>query len=86
MDAARLDADGLIMETTDPKRMNLYRRDFPAGPVKLGANRDGVNQGKGNYLVIIQPKLLAPRARRPRWPRCWRGWSRRRRRAGGICS
>ena len=26
--------------------MNLYRRDFPAGPVKLGANRDGVNRGK----------------------------------------
>ena len=50
----------LVIETTDPKRMNLYRRDFPAGPVKLGANRDGVNQGKGNYLVIIQPKLLAP--------------------------
>ena len=50
----------LTIETTDPKRMHLYRRDFPAGPVKLGANRDGVNQGKGNYLVIIQPKLLAP--------------------------
>ncbi len=50
----------LIIEITDPKRMHLYRRDFPAGPVKLGANRDGVNQGKGNYLVIIQPKLLSP--------------------------
>ena len=50
----------LTIESTDPKRMHLYRRDFPAGPVKLGANRDGVSQGKGNYLVIVQPKLLAP--------------------------
>ena len=51
----------LVIGSTDAERMNLYRRDFPKGIVKLGANRDGVNRGKGKYLVIIQPKLLAPK-------------------------
>ncbi|MDG2124813.1 MAG: c-type cytochrome, partial [Verrucomicrobiales bacterium] len=50
----------LTIETDDPKRMRLYRRESPAGPVTLGNNRDGVRARKGNYILVAVPKLLAP--------------------------
>jgi putative membrane-bound dehydrogenase-like protein len=46
------------IRTTDADRMRLYRRDYPAGKVELGGNRDGLHGPKGNYLVVVVPKLL----------------------------
>lgn len=53
-------ATDLIIEGTDPKAMRVYRADLPAGPLKLGSNRDGVRARKGHYLIAVRPKLLNP--------------------------
>ena len=49
----------LIIKTDDPKEMKVFQKDFPAGIVKLGPNRQGVNSRKGNYLIAAKPKLLS---------------------------
>ena len=38
--------------------MKVFQKDFPAGIVKLGPNRQGVSARKGNYLIAAKPKLL----------------------------
>ena len=48
----------LIIKTDDPKEMKVFQKDFPAGVVKLGPNREGINARKGNYLIAAKPKLL----------------------------
>ena len=45
---------------TDDSTHRVYSAEFPAGEIRFGANRDGVNGGKANYLVVIKPKLLQP--------------------------
>lgn len=54
----------VVLHTTDAERMKIYQREYPAGRVELGANSDGVKARKGNYLVIIRPRLIEKRARR----------------------
>ena len=49
----------LIIKTDDPKEMKVFQKDFPAGIVKLGPNREGINARKGNYLIAAKPKLLS---------------------------
>ncbi|MCG8599460.1 MAG: PmoA family protein [Verrucomicrobiales bacterium] len=51
---------GMTIEGTDPKTMNVYEARFPAGPLTLGTSRDGIQAGKGNYLVAVRPTMLAP--------------------------
>ncbi len=52
---------GLITEDT---MMRLYRRDFPAGEITLGANADdGVQFGRSQYVVIVRPQMLQARER-----------------------
>ena len=53
----------LVLHTTDAERMKIYQREYPAGRVELGANSDGVKASKGNYLVVIRPRLIQKRAR-----------------------
>lgn len=50
----------LVIEGQDPKIMKVYEAEFPAGPLTLGASREGIEAGKGNYIVAFRPKLLAP--------------------------
>lgn len=50
----------LVVNGTDPQAMNVFEADFPAGPVILGANRDEVHVGKGNYVIAVRPHLLFP--------------------------
>ena len=50
----------LTIEGTDPKLMRVYQADLPAGPLTLGTSRDGIDVGKGNYIVAVRPKLIAP--------------------------
>ena len=51
----------LTIAAEDPRSMRVYRREFDAGSVvKLGANRDGVTARKGNYIIVVRPKLLGP--------------------------
>ena len=40
--------------------MKVYEAEFPAGPLTLGASRDGIQAAKGNYIVAFRPKLLSP--------------------------
>jgi putative membrane-bound dehydrogenase-like protein len=49
-----------LIQGDDPKVMRVYLADFPAGPVTFGTNRDGITAPKGNYLVVVRPKLLSP--------------------------
>ena len=49
-----------LIEGDDPRAMKVYLADFPAGPVTFGTNRDGTNAPKGNYIVAVRPKILAP--------------------------
>lgn len=51
---------GMTIEGTDPKTMKVYEAIFPAGPLTLGTSRDGIQAGKGNYLVAVRPTMLAP--------------------------
>lgn len=38
----------------------LYTRDFAAGPIELGGNTDdGKAGGKGNYIVVLEPRPLS---------------------------
>jgi putative membrane-bound dehydrogenase-like protein len=40
---------------------DLYSRKWDAGSIQLGGNtQDGKAGGKGNYIVLIQPQVLAP--------------------------
>ena len=48
----------LIIKSDDPKEMKIFRKEFPAGIVKLGPNRQGINTRKGNYLIAAKPRLL----------------------------
>ena len=48
------------VEGTDPKLMKVYQAELPAGPLTLGTSRDGISVGKGNYILAVRPKLLAP--------------------------
>lgn len=48
----------LIIKSDDPKEMKIFRKEFPAGIVKLGPNRQGINARKGNYLIAAKPRLL----------------------------
>ncbi len=50
----------LTIETEDPRKMRVYRREVGAGRVVFGTNRDGVRARKGNYIVVARPKMLAP--------------------------
>ena len=45
--------------------MRVFKAEIPAGNVTFGSNRQGVNGRKGNYLVIIRPKLLSPPDKTP---------------------
>ena len=45
---------------TDDSTHRIYSAEIPAGEIRFGANRDGITRPKGNYLVIIKPKLLQP--------------------------
>lgn len=60
--------DGFQATTTTIKAdhwlFQLYTRDFPPGPIRLGGNTDGgQGGGKGNYIVILEPlPLPAPAA------------------------
>ncbi|RYI32673.1 MAG: c-type cytochrome, partial [Acetobacteraceae bacterium] len=47
--------------TGEDTTFHLWSKDFPAGPVVLGGNFAGKQQGGfANYLVIVQPKPLSP--------------------------
>jgi len=49
--------------TSEDTSFHLWSKDFPAGPVVLGGNFAGTQQGGfANYLVIVQPKPLSPPA------------------------
>jgi len=48
----------LIIKSDDPKEMKIVRKEFPAGIVKLGPNRQGIKARKGNYLIAAKPRLL----------------------------
>ena len=48
------------IEGDDPKLMKVYEAEFAAGPLTLGTSREGIEAGKGNYIVAVRPKLLAP--------------------------
>lgn len=50
----------LVIEGTDPQVMKVYQAEFPAGKLTLGTSRDGIQAGKGNYILAVRPKLLAP--------------------------
>lgn len=50
----------LSLEADDPPVMRFYKREVPAGPLTLGTNRDGVRARKGNYILVVRPKLLDP--------------------------
>jgi len=50
----------LTIQGDDPKRMNVYRANLPAGSLTLGSNRDGLKAAKGNYLIAVRPNLFAP--------------------------
>ena len=50
----------LVIEGNDPKRMKVYRAELPSGPLSLGASRDGIKARKGNYIIAVQPHILAP--------------------------
>lgn len=45
--------------------MRVYRAEMPPGTVTFGSNREGVAGKKGNFLVIIRPKLLNPSGTTP---------------------
>jgi len=45
--------------TTEDTSFHLWSKNFPAGPVVLGGNSNGKQQGGfANYLVIVQPRPL----------------------------
>lgn len=47
--------------STEDTTFHLWSKDFPAGPVVLGGNVAGTQQGGfANYMVIVQPKPLSP--------------------------
>ncbi|MCH2061764.1 MAG: PmoA family protein [Verrucomicrobiales bacterium] len=50
----------LVIEGNNPKLMNVYEAEFPAGPLVLGTSRDGIKARKGNYIVAVRPHLLSP--------------------------
>ncbi|MEM9015527.1 MAG: DUF6807 family protein, partial [Verrucomicrobiota bacterium] len=50
----------LRIEGDDPRSMRVYEADLPAGPITLGTSRDGIEARKGNYILAVRPKLLAP--------------------------
>ena len=50
----------LVVEGQDPKSLKVYQAELPAGPLTLGASREGIQARKGNYIVAFRPKLLAP--------------------------
>ena len=50
----------LVIRTGDAPEMRLYQREVPAGTLVLGTNREGVEARKGNYLLVVVPKLLSP--------------------------
>ncbi|MEM7009842.1 MAG: PVC-type heme-binding CxxCH protein [Verrucomicrobiota bacterium] len=47
----------LVIEGTDPAQMKVYTAELPAGPLTLGTSRDGIQAGKGNYILAVRPKL-----------------------------
>ncbi|MDE0860750.1 MAG: PmoA family protein [Akkermansiaceae bacterium] len=51
----------MFIKTNDSAH-RVYSAEFSAGKICFGANRDGVNGRKGNYFIIIKPKLLQPQA------------------------
>ncbi len=50
----------LVIRADDPKEMRIYKREVPAGELRLGTNRDGVEARKGNYILAMVPRLLSP--------------------------
>jgi len=50
----------LLIEGDDPRTMRVYRADLPSGPLTLGTSRDGIKARKGNYILAVRPKILAP--------------------------
>ena len=50
----------LVIEGSDPRVMKVYAAELPAGPLTLGTSRDGIRARKGNYLLAVRPRLLAP--------------------------
>ncbi|MAH97186.1 MAG: hypothetical protein CMI66_13615 [Pedosphaera sp.] len=57
--SASFTASDMFLQTQD-SRHRLYAADVPAGLVKLGSNKEGVQASKSGYIVIIQPQLLQP--------------------------
>ncbi len=57
--SASFTASDMFLQTQD-SRHRLYAADMPAGLVKLGSNKEGVQGSKSGYIVIIQPQLLQP--------------------------
>ncbi len=47
---------------TDDCTMQIYSRDYPAGPIVLGGNTDAKRESPcANYVVLIKPRLLEKR-------------------------
>lgn len=59
-DEAGFRPTGETIAGDDPKTLEIYRKEFPAGEIVLGGNtNDGKGGGKGNYLVAFErPSLL----------------------------
>lgn len=56
-------AAGKTIQTNDTE-FRLYQKQFPAGRISLGGNTDdGKDGGKSNYLVVLLPAGLPPRAK-----------------------
>lgn len=50
---------GLTINTTNPqaRTLSVYRRDYPAGTIRLGGNMAaGAEGARANYVVIVQPQ------------------------------
>lgn len=57
-----------VTAQADHWTMNLYSKEFPAGRVQLGGNTDdGTPDGKGNYVLFLEPLPLPQLAQPTTW-------------------